>query len=69
MARCEWHFHDHFKHCRINGEWFDLTDEQVAYFCEAGTPKGVGELYYVEPTMNLTGYKLGGNDENDFNRT
>jgi hypothetical protein len=63
ISRCEWHFHDYFKSRRINGEWFNLTDEDLAFFCEAGTERGVGKLFYVEPTPNLTGYKLGDSDE------
>lgn len=58
ISRCEWHFHDAFKSKRINGEWFRLTEEDLIYFCEAGTPNGVGAVFYVEPTPNLTGYKL-----------
>jgi hypothetical protein len=57
ISRCEWHFHDYFKRKRINGEWFRLTDEDVRFFCVAGTSEGVGELFYVEPTPNLSDYK------------
>lgn len=61
MARCEWHFHDKFKERRINGEWFNLGEDDLAFFCEAGTERGVGSLFYVEPTLNLTPYKLENN--------
>jgi hypothetical protein len=57
ITRCEWHFHDRFKRKRINGEWFRLTEEDIVFFCTAGTPTGIGALYYVEPTLNLTPYK------------
>jgi hypothetical protein len=58
MARTEWYFHDHFKERRIQGEWFDLSDRDLAFFCDAGTERGMGEAWFIEPTLNLTPYKL-----------
>jgi hypothetical protein len=57
MGRCEWHFHNHFARKRIKGEWFNLTDEDVTFFCKAGTDYDVRLKFCVDPTPNLSDYK------------
>lgn len=68
MARTEWHFHNLFSHKRIKGEWFNLTDEDITIFCEAGTERGPLEGFYIEPTPNLTGYRYEEKDNGELGR-
>jgi hypothetical protein len=54
----EWFFHGLFSENHIRGEWYDLNDEDIAYFCATGEMESYQYLYGIIPTPNTTPYQL-----------